>query len=165
MDVTEGGVKRRERRPALARAADENEGQWGVTAAHVAQRLSVQRRLDEGGDERRVVPPSGVHREYAWEKPDRLWEGTTGAGYTEVLSDSLRADPVARLLMRYDEMECGGAVRAVGGTRVAMDEAEVRVMRGKSSGAATGTAGAMQACRAVSDVAMGLHMVLQFTDA
>jgi len=67
--------------------------------------------------------------------------------------------------MRYDEMESGGTVHAACGAHVAMDAAEIRVMRGKGGGDAGSAASAMRVCRAVSDVAMGLHMVLQFTDA
>lgn len=73
----------------------------------------------------------------------------------------LRADPVARLLMRYDEMESGGTVHAACGTHVAMDAAEIRVMRGKGGGDAGSAASAMRVCRAVRAGSMhGLELAV-----
>ena len=63
--VVEEGVRSRVRRPALAQAADERSGQWGVTMEQVRLRLDAQQRLDEADDERRMVPPGGAHAAYA----------------------------------------------------------------------------------------------------
>ena len=127
--------------------------------------MDAQQRLEEASDERRMVPPGGAHTAYAWNAADRLWRHAPGAGFTEVMDDGLRSDPVARLLLRYDAVESGEEVHTADGSVVRMDDAEIAARRGGCVRGSSGAARTMAECRAVSDVAMGLHMRHHFTDA
>ena len=93
-------------------------------------------------------------------------EARTGSGvHGDVGGDGAGGSGGTRLLLRYDQFECEGTVRAADGRAITMDRDEREVLLGKGSGDAGQTGAAVKECTYVGDVAMGLHMKHWFTDA
>ena len=122
------------------------------------QELNKQYAREQGMTEFEETLPHTLplHRIERQAAGQRVWKGHQGPGHELIRDGDLLADPVARLLLRYDDLESGGEVCTGEGVTCTMDAKERRVLGGE---------GAVQETAAVARVLWALHAAHHFTNA